>query len=334
MMKKRDSVAPGRIVVSGALAVLLGASMLPGCVPSGSAEATEPPADAAAQQADEEKQAALERKREAYENALEEKRAARGEAAAAARAIGEEIRRRQEALQEIAFVGEGVVNHGDTNTSSATARSTSAARAAAEAAAAAADAISSAGEIEGFGGLGGAYSGGGYEPPEMTDKLTIDDILACKSRQELVDLLAPVYARYAQQYGLRYPGVFAVQTIYETLGGIGSGGSIANCARQDNNLAGLKFVGQAGATEGIVSSEGDHYAHFPTVEDYIAYCMKFVGTSQTHSDSRAAQNSMVDFTDVYVRRWFLGEGNEDVYPYYYENMLTDYVTYGMSRYEL
>lgn len=42
----------------------------------------------------------------------------------------------------------------------------------------------------------------------------------------------------------------------------------SNVSKTDNNFSGIKFANQKGATQGSVSSEGDHYAHFKTVGDF------------------------------------------------------------------
>lgn len=42
----------------------------------------------------------------------------------------------------------------------------------------------------------------------------------------------------------------------------------SNVAKTDNNFSGIKFANQKGATQGSVSSEGDHYAHFKSIGDF------------------------------------------------------------------
>lgn len=42
----------------------------------------------------------------------------------------------------------------------------------------------------------------------------------------------------------------------------------SNVSKTDNNFSGIKFANQKGATQGSVSSEGDHYAHFKTIGDF------------------------------------------------------------------
>ena len=39
----------------------------------------------------------------------------------------------------------------------------------------------------------------------------------------------------------------------------------SNVSKTDNNFSGIKFANQKGATQGSVSSEGDHYAHFKSI---------------------------------------------------------------------
>ena len=42
----------------------------------------------------------------------------------------------------------------------------------------------------------------------------------------------------------------------------------SNVSKTDNNFSGIKFANQKGATQGSISSEGDHYAHFKTATDF------------------------------------------------------------------
>lgn len=48
-----------------------------------------------------------------------------------------------------------------------------------------------------------------------------------------------------------------------------SGNYTSNAFKTCNNLFGYKYVGQRGATQGIKSSEGDHYAKYAMLEDSV-----------------------------------------------------------------
>ena len=56
---------------------------------------------------------------------------------------------------------------------------------------------------------------------------------------------------------------FVAQTRHET------GNYKSRAFKIDNNPGGYKYVGQHNATQGILSSEGDHYAHFATLKDGV-----------------------------------------------------------------
>lgn len=43
----------------------------------------------------------------------------------------------------------------------------------------------------------------------------------------------------------------------------------SNVFKNNNNTSGIKFIGQANATKGTLSPEGDYYAHFNTIQDSI-----------------------------------------------------------------
>lgn len=57
--------------------------------------------------------------------------------------------------------------------------------------------------------------------------------------------------------------IFVAQVKHET------GNFKSRAFKIDNNPGGYKYVGQKGASQGIQSSEGDHYAHYDTLKEGI-----------------------------------------------------------------
>ena len=43
----------------------------------------------------------------------------------------------------------------------------------------------------------------------------------------------------------------------------------SNVFKTDNNTSGIKYIAQANATKGLLSPEGNYYAHFDTIQDCI-----------------------------------------------------------------
>lgn len=177
---------------------------------------------------------------------------------------------------------------------------------------------------EGASGNGGASYNG--------QVITIDMIEACDDRQSYLELVCPVWQFYCQQYGLKYPGVMALQGIYEA----GLPTNISNVARTDNNLGGLKYAsGIPNATEGskYPASEGNGvYCHFTNVNEYIeAAVWNIAHEGSFYQDAVNNQGTMESFCNALCDIWIDGQKNGDTgYAHY---IIDDYGKYGLSKFE-
>lgn len=162
--------------------------------------------------------------------------------------------------------------------------------------------------------------------------ITISDIEACNDRQEYLDLVCPVWQFYCQKYELKYPGILALQGIYEA----GLPDNISNVARTDNNLGGLKYAsGIPNATSGskYPASEGNGtYCHFENVNQYIeAAVWNIAHEGSYYQDAVNNQKTVEDFSNNLCDIWIDGEKNGDTgYSHY---LIEDYGKYGLSKYE-
>lgn len=170
----------------------------------------------------------------------------------------------------------------------------------------------------------GSWSGG---------TITVDDIEKCKSREEYLQLVMPCYQFYCNKYGIKYPGVLALQGIYET----GVPDQIASLLRTDNNMGGLKYAsGTPDATQGSAATNGGYFAHFASVDKYIAAACWQIGLESNGGAGNvyeAACNSsnMEDFTNNLCAVWINGHVGADTgYAHY---IIDDYSKYGLSKYE-
>lgn len=160
--------------------------------------------------------------------------------------------------------------------------------------------------------------------------ITLDDIRKCQSREEYLQLVMPAYAADCKSLGIEFPGILALQGIYET----GMPTNIAHSAEADNNLGGLKYASNIpNATEGCTSSEGTPYAHFESVSDYIyAQCWQI--STDTYAKVRQ-QGDVSSFTRVLCHIWVKGDvsGANATPCAYSEDIIGDYEKYGLSSYE-
>ena len=160
--------------------------------------------------------------------------------------------------------------------------------------------------------------------------ITLDDIRKCSTREEYLQLVMPAYAADCNSLGIGFPGVLALQGVYET----GMPTNIAYSAEADNNLGGLKYSSSIpNATEGTTSSEGDSYAHFDSVSDYI-YAQCWQVSTDTYAKVRQ-QNNVSSFTRVLCHIWVKGDvsGASATPCAYSEDIISDYSRYGLSSYE-
>lgn len=165
--------------------------------------------------------------------------------------------------------------------------------------------------------------------------LTVADIEACPDRASFLQLVMPYYQSACSQLGIRWPGVCALQCIYET----GVPNNIAASLRQNNNMGGLKGTKLPGASVGTISSEGDHYARFESVDKYIYAAIYNIVNSGYYGDALAA-TTMEDFANKLCHTWVMGApwGVGTAYggPYdtkYAPDIIADYAKYGLASYE-
>ena len=166
-----------------------------------------------------------------------------------------------------------------------------------------------------------------------THHITIADIQSCKSKQEYLDLVMPCYQDYCKQFGIKYPGILALQVYYEV--GSGFPQQLSNVAIKDNNLGGLKYSsGIPGATSGTSApaNEGSSaYCHFDSVGDYFyAQCWQ-IG-QPLYASARNHQGSAEEFARALCNIWIAGRNGTGPYGYS-ENLIRDYKTYNLSKWE-
>lgn len=162
--------------------------------------------------------------------------------------------------------------------------------------------------------------------------ITIEMIEQCKDRQEYLDLVCPVWQYYAHKSGIKYPGIMALQGIYEA----GLPTNISNVARKDNNLGGLKYASAIpNATSGskIPPAEGKGtYCHFENVNQYIeAAVWNIAHDGSYYQSALESQETVADFSNALCDVWIDGEKNGNTgYSHY---LIEDYSKYGLSKYE-
>lgn len=159
-------------------------------------------------------------------------------------------------------------------------------------------------------------------------EITVADIEACESREEFLELVMPVYQFYCNKYGIKWPGVMALQCIYET----GVPDNIAASLRDNNNMGGLKYSSSMPncVGKGSISSEGDNYAKFNSVDDYIEAAIWNVAEGSYYSKAMSA-TTMEDFATYLIRVWV--NGNDSGGDAYAPHVINDYKKYNLSKYE-
>ena len=156
--------------------------------------------------------------------------------------------------------------------------------------------------------------------------LYVSDIEACPDRASFLELVMPYYQDSCSKLGIKWPGVCALQCIYET----GVPNKIAPSLRQNNNMGGLKGTSLPGASVGSISTEGDHYAKFESVDKYIYAAIYNIVNSGYYKKAMSATN-MKDFALYLIRVWVSGSDNGgDAYAW---DVIADYDKYGLSSYE-
>lgn len=158
--------------------------------------------------------------------------------------------------------------------------------------------------------------------------LTVSEIESCSDRASFLQLVMPYYQSSCAQLGIKWPGVCALQCIYET----GVPNNIAHSLRANNNMGGLKGGGQPGATVGekVTDGTGGYYSKFESVDKYIYAAIWNIVNSGYYSKALSATN-MQDFALFLIRVWVNGsDTGGDAYAW---DVINDYNKYGLASYE-
>ena len=155
--------------------------------------------------------------------------------------------------------------------------------------------------------------------------LYVSDIEACPDRASFLQLVMPYYQAACKELGIKYPGVCALQCIYET----GVPTTIAHSLRANNNMGGLKGGGQPGASRGetVTDGTGGFYSKFESVDKYIYAAVWNIVNSGYYGDALAA-NDMESFARNLIRVWVGHDGDA-----YAPDVINDYYKYGLGSYE-
>lgn len=157
--------------------------------------------------------------------------------------------------------------------------------------------------------------------------ITIEQVMACKDVPEYLDLVMPVYSYYCNIYGIRYPGVLALQPVHEHSA---PRGIHAPSAVEGNNLGGLKYSeniphAQPGGVPG--DGTGGIYSKFNNITEYIeAACWNIAEGKYYHN--AMSKNDYASFTIALCDVWVGHPGN------YGSKIVDEYVQYGLEKYEI
>lgn len=161
------------------------------------------------------------------------------------------------------------------------------------------------------------------------DTITVEDIRACETIEEYLEVVMPCYQYYCSKYGIKYPGVLALQAKHES----GVPTTISNVMEKNNNMCGLKYSsGLPNASEGTdsPSNESGIYASFTSIDKFIEAHVWNIAEGSYYTSAMAA-TTMEDFTYKLVRVWT--SGSEDGDDSYAPNIVEEYETYNLSAYE-
>ena len=157
--------------------------------------------------------------------------------------------------------------------------------------------------------------------------ITIDQVQSCSDVQEYLDLVMPIYSYYCEKYGIKFPGVLALQPVYEHSAPTGIQ---APSAVVDNNLGGLKYSESIpNATPGGYPGDGTggRYSHFENITQYIEAACWNIAEGSYYGEAMAADN-MDDFAISLCNTWV---GHPDNYG---PSLVDKYRECGLEQYEL
>ncbi len=163
---------------------------------------------------------------------------------------------------------------------------------------------------------------------------TMEDLRKCKSRQEYLSLVMPAYAAYGKEFGIRYPGILALQVFYEVNASFPQ--EMSTVALTDHNFGGLKYapgIPRASRGSPYPASEGQGvYCHFETPGDYI-YAQSWNVGQSIYGVARK-QRDVEGFTRSLCAIWIKGNLCGSTEPVgYSEQLLNDYRSYHLDVYE-
>ena len=167
---------------------------------------------------------------------------------------------------------------------------------------------------------------------DFNNPVTAEQLTGCTSKEEYLSLVMPWYQYYCEKYGIKYPGVLALQSLHETVGlRDGHIELLSACGYSDNNMGGLKYSARIpNATPGTPApaNEGSvPYCHFNSISDYIEAQVWNIAEGDYYHDALDA-NSMEDFATTLIRIW-VGNGG----PGYSAAVIGEYNDYGLADYE-
>ena len=158
--------------------------------------------------------------------------------------------------------------------------------------------------------------------------ITLQQVQNCKTEEEYLELVMPVYTYYCKKYGIKYPGVLALQPVYEHSAPTGI---YSSCATVDNNLGGLKYSDSIPhATPGTYPGDGTggRYSHFNNITEYIEAACWNIAKGSYYTDAMA-QDNMDGFATSMINTW-VGHAWGNYGP----ELIAKYKEYGLEKYEL
>lgn len=145
------------------------------------------------------------------------------------------------------------------------------------------------------------------------NKITMEQVLACKDKKEYFELIMPEYNKYGKMFNIPFPGILAAQTCFE----VGAPNNISEANQSSNNLGGLGNGTWSGIPGAHAPSQG-HFAAFDTVSDYIYAACWNVAKSGYYDDAMKETSDYKKFWDKLVSIWCVDPSDE------YRNAVIDW----------
>lgn len=145
------------------------------------------------------------------------------------------------------------------------------------------------------------------------NKITMEQVLACKDKKEYFELIMPEYNKYGKMFNIPFPGILAAQTCFE----VGAPNNISEANQSSNNLGGLGNGTWDGIPGAHAPSKG-RFAAFDTVSDYIYAACWNVAKSGYYDDAMKETSDYKKFWDKLVAIWCENPSDE------YRNAVIDW----------